>query len=512
MSRSYRLGKYHLVAEIARGGMGVVYLAVAMGPAGFNKLLILKVLQTELAEDPTFLEMFFEEARLAARLSHPNIVQTYEVGSEGKRHFIVMDYLNGRSLSRVLRRKKLERFTVAMHLRVICEALRGLDYAHNLTDFDGKRVGIIHRDVNPQNVFITFDGQVKLVDFGIAKALDSKLETRTGMLKGKPGYMAPEQLGGEVDARSDVFAAGVMIWEAVAGRRLWGQKTDLEILSQLMHGRLPALAEELPDAPAELIEICNKAMARDPEDRYQTAAELYADLDGYLADHHPNVSARDAAIAVSEMFAEEAANTRAAIESCLARVRAGEEPQSLSAMPPLLHEATPSHRTPDVEPLPPSTHTPSTPNGTEAPMTPAERSPTRRQWPLLAVLAACGGLVVFGLLIALPTSPGDAPTAAPEAAVAPASPAPPAPTPISPASAEPPPPAPEPAADVPSAAVPAKSSKPVAPAAARPVSRPRVAPAQPAATAPRSDPAPASSCNPPFYYDGKKKVYKPGCI
>src|SRR5262249_34944227 len=153
-------------------------------------------------------------------LTHPNIVQTYEVGSEGNRHFIVMDYLNGRSLSRVLRRKP-DAFTRGMHLRILCEVLQGLDYAHNLVDFDGSPIGIVHRDVNPQNVFITFDAQIKLVDFGIAKSLDSQLETRTGVLKGKPGYMAPEQLSGIVDTRCDIFAVGAMMWEAITKKRLW---------------------------------------------------------------------------------------------------------------------------------------------------------------------------------------------------------------------------------------------------------------------------------------------------
>src|SRR5262249_44022179 len=150
---------YQLIVEIARGGMGVVYLAATQGPGNFNKLLVVKELKPDLVEDTSFLEMFLEEARLAARLSHPNIVQTIEVGVDGKRHYMVMDYLEGRPLNRILR-KKSERFTRQMHLRVICEVLQGLQYAHSLTDYDGTPLGVVHRDVTPHNIFVTFDGQV----------------------------------------------------------------------------------------------------------------------------------------------------------------------------------------------------------------------------------------------------------------------------------------------------------------------------------------------------------------
>src|SRR5215510_881712 len=193
------LGKYHLVAEIARGGMGVVYLAMVQGPGGFNKLVVVKELKPELVEEPTFLTMFLDEARLAARLSHPNIVQTNEVGSDGNRCFMAMDYLDGRGLDRVRRRAHAtgQDLSLPIHLRVICDMLAGLQYAHTLADFDGTPLAIVHRDVSPQNVFVTFDGHVKLLDFGIAKAVDSLHETRVGVLKGKVSYMSPEQARGD---------------------------------------------------------------------------------------------------------------------------------------------------------------------------------------------------------------------------------------------------------------------------------------------------------------------------
>lgn len=316
-----QLGKYQLVAEIARGGMGIVYLAVAQGPARFSKLLVVKELKPEFVEDETFLEMFLEEARLAARLSHPNIVQTYEVGEEEKRHYIVMDYLDGVTLARLLRRKAAL-FTRNMHLRVICEILAGLHYAHTLKDFDGTDLGIVHRDVTPQNVFITFDGTAKIVDFGIAKALDSSIETRTGVLKGKPAYMAPEQIAGDVDPRADVFSAGVMVWEAVAGQRMWAKKGDVEVLASMLKGEVPSIREYVPEVPDELAKIVERALAKNRDERFQSAAELQEALEEFLASD-PTATMREVGRVVREIFSEERASTRSKIDAHLARLKAG---------------------------------------------------------------------------------------------------------------------------------------------------------------------------------------------
>jgi len=328
-----QLGKYQLVAEIARGGMGIVYLAVAHGPARFSKLLVVKELKPELVEDGNFLEMFLEEARLAARLSHPNIVQTYEIGAEGNRHYMVMDYLEGVTLARAIR-KKSERFTLAMQLRIMCEILQGLDYAHSLKDFDGTPLGIVHRDATPQNVFITFDGTVKLVDFGIAKALDSTVETRTGVLKGKPAYMAPEQIGGDVDPRADVFAVGVMVWEAIVGRRMWHKKGDVEVLTNIIKGQIPTLAEIKPDAPEQLIRICDRALAKNREDRYPTAADFQADLEAYLVASRTEINSREVGKVIGELFATERTTTRSTIEQHIASLKSGKPVEKLPSLRP----------------------------------------------------------------------------------------------------------------------------------------------------------------------------------
>lgn len=317
---------------MARGGMGIVYLATIQGPARFSKLLVVKELKPDLVEESSFVEMFLEEARLAARLSHPNIVQTYEIGSEGTRHYMVMDYLEGVTLSRLLRRGGAT-YSMAMRLRTICEVLHGLHYAHTLTDFGGASLGLVHRDATPQNVFVTFDGQVKLVDFGIAKARDSTLETRAGLLKGKPGYMAPEQVGGDVDARTDVFGVGVMLWEIVADRRMWKGKNELEVLTGVIQGTFPSLSAAAPNAPKDLVRIVERAMARDAEDRYQTAADFAADVDAYIASLGQNPTLREIGVVVSNAFAEERSKTRQAVDTHFKELKAGSPPP---ARPPSL--------------------------------------------------------------------------------------------------------------------------------------------------------------------------------
>jgi serine/threonine-protein kinase len=319
------LGKYHLIAEIARGGMGIVYLALIQGKAGFNKLVVVKELKAELVEDPGFLTMFLDEARLAARLSHPNIVQTHEIGNEGERHYMALEYLDGRTYERVRKRSKNlgNRLTLHMQLRVISDVLAGLEYAHTLADFDGTKLEVVHRDVTPNNVFITFDGHVKLLDFGIAKAADQTHETQAGVLKGKVAYMAPEQAAGKkVDARADVFSAGVMLWEAVAGRRLRsGNAADIV---KALTEDVPRLSAEFPDVPDQLDHIVAKATANDRERRYPSAAAFQADVDDLLAKLGGAPTPREVGAVVAELFKDDRAKTNALIETYVTRARQGQ--------------------------------------------------------------------------------------------------------------------------------------------------------------------------------------------
>ena len=316
--------------------MGDVYLGVAQGPAGFSKLMVIKMLRPALAEDEQFLAMFLEEARLAARLNHPNVVQTTEVGNEGRRHFLAMEYLEGQSLQRLRQRVAKERaFPLGPHLRILVETLNGLHYAHELVDIDGQALGIVHRDATPHNIFVTYDGQVKVVDFGIAKAMDSSLETRTGELKGKVAYMPPEQASAQrVDRRADVFAAGVMVWEAAVGRRMWKGLNEVAIMHELLMGNIPSPRSVDPRVPPELDAICRRALAPRAEDRYATAADFAAELERFLVTIGDRTTTRDVARLVSEAFEADRREMREIIDAQLRSLRSS-EPNQVAPMPKL---------------------------------------------------------------------------------------------------------------------------------------------------------------------------------
>ena len=351
------LGRYRLIAELARGGMGVVYLALVKGPGGFNKLFVVKELKAHLAEDPQLVAMFLEEARLAAKLSHPNVVQTIEVGSDGDRHYIAMEYLDGQSLNRVRTRltRTKARFPLAYHLYIIAHTLEGLQYAHAVTDFDGTTLNLVHRDVSPHNVFVTYDGQIKVVDFGIAKALGSANHTRTGVLKGKLAYMAPEQTSGEpIDHRADLFAAGIMLWEAAVGKRMWAKfENEMGILHALIRGAIPNPREANPEIDAELEQIILKATAVYAGDRYNSAAEFRSDLEAYLRGSQLGVLPREVGLFLGDLFAQERTQIKSIIDEQLQLLRGTSSADYATLDLPLLSAASSS----------PSA-TPSRPSGT----------------------------------------------------------------------------------------------------------------------------------------------------
>lgn len=319
-------GRYRRVAEIGRGGMGEVYLALHSGPAGFEKLVVLKTLRPEFAQEPRFVEMFLDEARLAARLSHPNIVQTNEVGIEGDVVFMAMEFLDGKPLSTLRRRfaKKAPEKLRLVEIRVLSEALLGLHHAHELADTDGRPLHVVHRDASPQNIFLTYDGVSKVVDFGIAKARNVSHETATGELKGKVRYMAPEQaLARELDRRVDVFAVGILLWESLSGKRFWGSElNDTHVLLRLVEGRLPSIREHCFGVPEPLLRVCERAVAFDREDRFSTALEFHEAIETAL-DEEPawRMSQKHLLRFLAEELGDERRALRARVDKELARVR-----------------------------------------------------------------------------------------------------------------------------------------------------------------------------------------------
>lgn len=338
---STQTGRYRPIALLGQGGMARVLLTVTTGPAGVQKLLVVKEIRPELANDAEFVTMFMDEARLAARLNHRNIVHTYEVGldtdGDHPRPFIVMEYLEGQSLQALINRVKRDKMPIEVYLRVLTHALAGLHYAHELKDFDGSPLDVVHRDVTPQNVFVGYDGQVKLVDFGIAKAAGSAARTEAGTFKGKLGYVAPEQIdGSDVDRRADIFSVGVMIWEAIARRRLTAGETEGSVLHKRTHGTHTPIRQVAPDVPERLAAICDRAMSLERDKRHATAAELQAEIEAYLDTTQPAVSDRDVGALATEVFAVERERIREVIEGQLARVsRSSSFPGALPSLPRL---------------------------------------------------------------------------------------------------------------------------------------------------------------------------------
>ena len=302
--------------------MGIVYLGVARGRS--RTLRAIKQLRPEFSHDETYVEMFLQEARLAARLSHPNIVQTIDVGSDARCPFLAMEYLDGRPLHAITRRMfSGAGHLVGAHLRVLAEVLRGIHHAHSLRDSRGRALGIVHRDVSPPNVIVTFDGRTKVIDFGVAKACDSSLQTTVGILKGRVAYMAPERiLGGAVDHRSDIYSVGVMLWEAVARRRLWKGLSDIDVLSRLLRGQTPPLRSVCTGASEELLAIFERAMAPKPADRHASAAELLQELEAHLEVRRDNVTMRDVGQMLCDLFADERRTNRVLLEGALQQARA----------------------------------------------------------------------------------------------------------------------------------------------------------------------------------------------
>ncbi|HZI11969.1 MAG TPA: protein kinase [Myxococcus sp.] len=281
-------GQYVLVRKLAEGGMAEIFLAKLKGTDGFERNVVIKRMLPHLSSIPDFVEMFRDEARLAAKLSHPNIVQIQELGFADGCYYICMEYLAGEDFSTTVRLagRRRQYLPIPVVLRVLIDSARGLHFAHEFTNEAGLPLNIVHRDVSPSNLYLTYQGQVKVLDFGIAKAESRLANTRSGVVKGKYMYMAPEQAKGkEVDRRADVFALGVSLYEALTHVRPFARENDLAVLNALLHGEFKRPRELRKDLPQALEAIILKAMAFKPEDRYPSAEAFANALEAFLGEH-----------------------------------------------------------------------------------------------------------------------------------------------------------------------------------------------------------------------------------
>jgi predicted Ser/Thr protein kinase len=317
-------GQYQLLKRLAMGGMAQIYLARQRGA---EQLLVIKRILPHLADNEEFVQMFLDEARIAARLDHPNIVQIFDLGAQDDSFFIAMEYIHGEDLRRVWKRAERsgQLIPVPLVCRALSEACAGLDHAHKMLDANGKPLNIVHRDISPQNILLTFDGRTKVVDFGIAKAADQATETRSGVLKGKYSYMSPEQAAGQkVDRRSDIFALGVVLYELLTGSRLFKRSNDIITLQAVTECKVIPPSQLNPRVPRDLDGIVMKALAREPGDRYAEALQLQQALEAWLDAYSQPSSTAHVAAFMQELYA-----TRLAEEARLGDVLV-EEAEALS--------------------------------------------------------------------------------------------------------------------------------------------------------------------------------------
>jgi serine/threonine protein kinase len=306
LGETTRLGSYEIIRKLARGGMAELFLA--RGPRSVDEVFVVKKILPRLAGSPRMTQLFLDEAQLACSLDHPNIVRAFEAGNDGGTAFFAMEYLHGQDLRTVLHRAWTlgEQVPLELAVHIASHVAAALHYAHEQRRPDGTLVEIVHRDVSPSNVVVSYDGAVKLLDFGVAKVATSSVKTRTGTLKGKISYMSPEQAkGSRIDRRSDVFSLGIVLWELVTTQRLFRGENDLQTLQLIINEPLRRPSELQPACPPELERIILRSLARDLSQRYQTAAELLADLEAVARAHRLAADADELSAYLGRQFAPE---------------------------------------------------------------------------------------------------------------------------------------------------------------------------------------------------------------
>ncbi len=408
-------GRYALFDFIGKGGMAEIYLARQKTEFGATRLCVVKQILPHLAGDPRFSEMLVHEAKLAARLSHANVVQVFDLGRADERLFITMEYVEGFDLNDLLRRCSRAQvplpFELAVH--VVRESLRGLDYAHRRTDDEGRPLGIVHRDVSPSNLLVSFEGEVKVCDFGIARANDAILSAVPGLavheideaITGKAGYMSPEHAHGRpIDGRADVFAAGIILWELAAGRRLYRAGDGGSLIEQARHANIPDLPPQGLPEQDRLRAITTKALAREPGERYPSAAAMLRDLEAYAVSARMLTSPLQLGDWLEKTFGEEILSRRRLRERAAAALERG-APVVVQAIapPPAPRSASALDEgfRIDVEP-PPTGPLPESPSSRPAPALrplPALPLATTRRAPIVAIVAVVL-LVVIGVVVA----------------------------------------------------------------------------------------------------------------
>jgi serine/threonine protein kinase len=359
-ARPKRLGPYEVVVKIAGGGMATVYLGRRRDGSGDERLAAVKVMRHELRQDQRFVQMFLDEAKMLSRLSHPNIAATYEYGTDDEQHFIAMELLLGRTLLEVWDACKERKVALRVdHAAWIAARVAdALHHAHELVDEDGRPLHVVHRDVNPSNVFLTFDGEVKLFDFGLAKA-KGRSRSSAGIVKGKLPYLSPEQVAQlPLDRRSDIYMLGTTLWEMTTMRRLFKRSEDSETLMAVRAGLVPDPRATVPTYPENLWTIVRRALQRDRDERYATAHELARDLDAFVADQ-PGDGDRDMALLSGAILDALFPGEREKRAQWLRRANTQRQESQRGTMPP--PATVVGAHTPSMAPRPPSSRPPRKP-------------------------------------------------------------------------------------------------------------------------------------------------------
>jgi serine/threonine-protein kinase len=485
------VGKYQLLRKLASGGMAEVYLAKAVGPQGFEKTLVVKRVLPHLAEEPSFVEMFFSEARLAALLNHPNVVQIFDFGEANGEYFLAMEYIDGPNLRTLCKRAHAAGTLLPVHLcaKMLSFACEGLSYAHEfVAPGTGEPLRLVHRDISPDNLLVSSHGTVKVVDFGIAKAANQLHHTRTGIVKGKIAYMPPEQLQNKpLDARADIFALGVVLYELLSGQKPFEAESEVGMMQAILFEPPVPVVERRPDVPEPIRNILERALAKERDARYGSCRELQADLERYLHTAGEPVGARHIAQLVAQFappqgaaprkMPEPVSPPRASTENSLVSPPTRDLPPTRASSPRSVASAEGADSAPTwITPPPRDTQLPPPVEGTASATQAARprestgstssrilalRGRRRWQWPL----------AVAGLLVAVL---GTFAMARPEASPS---------GPLATGSQPPAPQSPEPQAAAPQPSAP-QAAEPQPPASASPSAQAMPSPAEPPAASP----------------------------